>query len=74
MLKKFRHNRFPLAKPSIYQQEMAILDAYHQRVMANPSLRDSLLVDSGIFVRKADGELAVAKPYEQIFTAKRRER
>jgi hypothetical protein len=49
---------------------MDVLRAYHQRLINDSGLRQSVLVGAGIFVRTPDGGLAVAKPYEKIFASK----
>lgn len=59
------------AKLTKHQQEMGILQAHHDRIMNDASLRQSTLVDAGIFVRNADGKLTVAKPYDKVITPKR---
>ncbi|MDM5177306.1 hypothetical protein PO883_08875 [Massilia sp. DJPM01] len=53
-----------------HQQEMDILRAHHERIMSDASLRQATLVGAGIFVRTADGKLAVAKPYDKVITSK----
>lgn len=59
------------AKLTKHQQEMGILQAHHDRIMNDASLRQSTLIDAGIFVRHADRKLTVAKPYDKVITPKR---
>lgn len=50
---------------------MATLRAYHEHVMRDSSLREAALVESGVFVRGADGKLVVAKRYATVLLPKR---
>lgn len=69
MLKSQRTSSATL-KQTKHQQEMAILRAHHERLLANGVLREAALVGSGVFVRAPDGSLVVAKPYEQLIVPK----
>lgn len=53
-----------------HQQEMATLRAYHECVMRDSALREAALVESGVFVRGADGTLVVAKRYAKVILPK----
>jgi hypothetical protein len=59
------------AKQTKHEQEMAALRAFHERVLKDDALREAILVGSGVFVRTAGGELAVAKPYDKVIVSKR---
>ncbi len=58
-------------KQTKHEQEMAALRAHHERVLKDDALREAILVESGLFVRTADGKLAVAKPYEEVIVSER---
>jgi hypothetical protein len=66
-MKSLRSSVAVSAKPSKHQLEMEALRAHHEVVMGNRVLRQSTLVDSGVFERAPDGRLTVAKRYESVF-------
>lgn len=69
MSKNYCHLLSPSPKLTKHQQEMDILRAHHERVLSNDALRQETLVGAGVFVRTADGKLAVAKQYDKVITA-----
>lgn len=68
---KNRQSINPPAKQTKHEQEMAALRTLHERALKDDALRDAILVGSGVFVRTADGKLAVAKPYEKVIVSER---
>lgn len=58
------------SKPTKHELEMAILRAYHERLLQNKALRAATLVSSGVFARSTNGELVVAKPYDKVIVPK----
>lgn len=71
MEKNYRQSLLGHAKPTKHEQEMEKLRAHHERLMKDASLRKAALIDSGVFVRTADGKVTVAKPYQQVIIPKR---
>ena len=70
MQKNHRPSLTSSPKMTKHQQEMDVLRAHHERLLSNSVLRQASLVEAGVFVRTVDGELAVAKPYDQVITSK----
>lgn len=58
------------AKQTKHEQEMTALRSLHERALKDDALRDAILVGSGVFVRTAEGKLAVAKPYDKVIVSK----
>ena len=71
MTKNDRHQAMTTVKQTKHQQEMEILQAHHERVMKDAALRAATLIGAGVFMRTADGKLAVAKPYDKVIVSKR---
>lgn len=71
MQKNLHHSVTSSAKQTKHEQEMAVLRAHHERVMKDTALREATLLGAGVFVRNAEGKLAVAKPYDQVIVPKR---
>lgn len=67
MLKLLRSSTTNSLKLTKHQQEMEVLRAHHQKVMANRSLRQETLVGAGVLERRQDGKLAVSERYENVF-------
>lgn len=70
MLKNHRQFVDASAKQTKHEQEMEILRTHHEHVLKDSALREAALVGAGVFVRTADGKIAVAKPYKEVITSK----
>lgn len=59
-----------LPKQTKHEKEMEILRRHHERLMNDDAMRTATLIGAGLFVRTADGKLAVAKPFDQVIVSK----
>lgn len=66
-MKHLRHNFATAPVLTKHQREMQKLRELHKEVMTDPAKVRKVLIGSGVFVEKPNGEVAVAEVYQPIF-------